>query len=274
MKWIQPVLSRPRLLALGTAVIAAIAAIVLAQAWSEQQRAYWQGLSQPKGGVQEVLVFSKDLVAGDVLSPQTVSVRVVQRALVPTGVFTPDQFSTLQGRRLAMRVQKGEVLLARQIAEPQSQDSISSARLGFRLIPVDRASAQMTWSAMTPKDRVDVWALGLNPEDMPQLSGGQDGIQRESLPPSAMGARPIATNLRVLSTNAPSDTHGPNRGQEAPPVSYFLEIPEAVVSSYLAAVAGGQIRYVMSVNGQSAKAPSAPKPSPVEILVHSEGSNR
>lgn len=274
MNWIQIISRRPRLLAMIFAALAAMAAVGLAYAWSEQQRTHWQDLARPKGGVEEVLVFSKSLEAGDVLSPKTLAVRVVQKSLLPAGVYTPDQFTALQGQRLAVRVQKGELLLSNQIAVSRPQDSVAMARPGFRLIPMDRTSAQMNWSAMTPRDRVDVWALGLNPEDLAAGTHRQDGFQREPSPAAPLGARPIAMSLRVLSATGQNADPGAQRMPEAPAAtSYFLELPEGVVSSYLSAVAGSQVRYVLNVNGVPSPDKPLAKPAPVEILIHHEGSH-
>lgn len=271
MTWIQKISSRPRLFTFALSALTGVCAILLAYAWSEQQQALWRGLAQPKGGVQEVLVFSKDLEAGDLLSAQTVAVRAAQRSLLPSGVLSPDQFPSIQGQRVGVKVKKGELLLGAQIVVPQAQDSVAMARAGYRLVPVDRSSAQMAWSAMTPRDRIDVWALGPNPEDLSLGAGGVEGIQRQAHSQPGIGARPIAMSLRVLSASGRKDGSGALRVDDASPASYFLEIPESLVSSYLAAVASSQVRYVLSINGLNLRPTPAAKASAIEILVHNEG---
>lgn len=272
MNWIRAIKDRPRLMAALAATLAGFLAAVLAYQWTEQQRVFWQDLAKPKGGTAEVLVFSRQLEAGDLLSEQTLSVRTVQKSLLPDGTLSPDRFNEIAGRRIAARVNKGEVLLTQQIATAQSQDSLAQARPGYRLVSVDRAGAQMAWSAMTPRDRIDVWAVGASPEDLASVGSMNAGIQREPVSTAIASARRIAVGLRVLSSSDQSTNQLSNTGgSPSAPIAYFLELPEAAVASYLAAVASSQVRFVLNINGQNSQAPSASAPKPIEILIHEEG---
>lgn len=274
MLWIQTLRQRPRVLAFALAFIAAGAAVLLAHDWTEQQQAHFKALSKPKGGAIDVLVFSKSLEAGDVLTDKTLAVRSVQKSLVPEGVFSPDQFSQVSGRKLGTPAKKGELLLPQNLAAIQHQDALSLARPGFRLIPVDRSSGQMAWSAMTPRDRIDVWAIGVSPDDLSSLRSDQGGFLKEMSPPAPSVARSIATGVRVLSSGEPStDGALATKHPATASVTYFLELPEASVSAYLGAASTSQVRYVLNVNGRDDRRGSPAKPKPVEILIHDEGVN-
>jgi len=271
---IQNLRHRPRLIALLFACATAAAAVWLAHNWSEQQQAYWQERSTPKGGSVEVLVFAKALDLGTVLREQTLAVRQVQKNLLPEGAFTPEQFAQVSGRRLSASVRKGELLLPQNLAAIQHQDSVAMARPGFRLIAVDRSSGQMTWSAMTPRDRIDVWAIGVNPDEIQPPRNEQGGFQREMATSPLTTARPIATGIRVLSSGDSSSEGASAPGQlVAKAVTYFLEMPEPAVSAYLSAASSSQVRYVLNVNGIANASKPLAKPKPIEILMHEEGVN-
>jgi 1,6-anhydro-N-acetylmuramate kinase len=127
---------------------------------------------------------------------------------------------------------------------------------------------------MTPRDRIDVWAIGLNPEEIQPPRNEQGGFQPESAAAPLMAARPIASGVRVLSSGDAQAENVTASGQGvARNVTYFLELPELSVSAYLAAASSSQVRYVLNVNGMANVTKPPPRPKPIEILTHEEGVN-
>ena len=180
-----------------------------------------------------VVVASRDLAIGDVLSASVASVRQVPRAYVHKDAILPSRFAAVAGRQLLHPIKVGETILNIHINSVKVDGLASLLKEGQRAITL-------------PVDTTDTFSGFLKPGDMIDLYITlQDGERDRTVP--------LIENVRVLATGgdiddgiaeeeqnygeitvgvSPADATRLIHGQTVGDIAVLLRKPEDVESTY------------------------------------------
>ncbi len=146
-----------------TLILAAAVVCGLSAAWlthwyiDSRVRSYRARLDKELEPVK-VVVAVNDMESGEPMTSANVAVRPIPRAFVPRDAVLPDQYGDVDGRRLAIPVNRGEPILYPYLSKGAGQPFSNVIRVGERALTVrvDEVSSQS--GMLTPGDRVDVIA--------------------------------------------------------------------------------------------------------------------
>lgn len=173
------------------AVLAGIAGWYLTQNYiSSQVTGYKADIDKSMEAVQ-VVVASRDLKAGDVLTLKTASVRNIPKKYIHKDAIPPNQFSGVEGKELLHPVRAGESILRMHVNFVKTKGLTSLLKPGERgiTIPVDNTDTLSGFLA--PGDYIDLM-LTL-----------KDGPKDRTVP--------LLQNVRVLATGKDIDDGVPEK---------------------------------------------------------------
>ena len=132
-----------------------------------------------------VVVASRDLVVGDVISPQTVQIRQIPRAYVLKDAIKPSGYAAIEGRQIIHDIKRGESVLGVYINSVKIEGLASLLKDGERAITI-------------PVDTLDTLSGFLNPGDLIDVYITlKDGDNDRTVP--------LVENVRVLATGKDID---------------------------------------------------------------------
>jgi len=132
-----------------------------------------------------VVVASRDLAVGEILSPSTAQIRQIPGVYVPRDAIRPGQFSSVEGRQLIHAIKVGEPILKIHVNSVKVDGLASLLKDGERAITI-------------PVDTLDTMSGFLNPGDHVDLYITlKDGERDRTVP--------LVENVRVLATGKDID---------------------------------------------------------------------
>jgi pilus assembly protein CpaB len=134
----------------------------------------------------DVVVAKRTLAPGDAVSAETMAVRRVASALLPSGVVSPDEFPAYDGRTLRVAMRPGEPLFAAALAPTQAAALSSRIPPGTRAMTIVVDEVNSVSGMLRPGDRIDLM-FTVRPRSGSRLPVGEV-------------ATPLMANLLVLAT--------------------------------------------------------------------------
>jgi pilus assembly protein CpaB len=150
--------------------VAGAGAFWLSHAYLKQQEAKLR--AEATGGKRtmvDVVVASKNLPAGAIVGPPTMSLGKLPRAYVSERFVTADRFNTVQGHALIRAKAAGEPLLMDDVGGVFVERFSDLLKPGQRAVSLDATELDSNAGLLIPGDRVDLYLL---PKD--QGTGGGD----------------------------------------------------------------------------------------------------
>lgn len=180
-----------------------------------------------------VVVASRNLVVGDVLSASVASIRQVPKAYVHKGAVTPNQFSAVEGRQIIHPIRKGETILDVHVNAVKVDGLASLLESGQRAITLPVGTEDTFSGFLKPGDVIDLYITlqdGERDRTVPLIeevkvlaTGGDidDGIASED-----------QTYTEITVGVSPSDATRLIHGQSVGDISVLLRKPDDDESSY------------------------------------------
>ncbi|OUS31239.1 Flp pilus assembly protein CpaB [Gammaproteobacteria bacterium 45_16_T64] len=140
-----------------------------------------------------VVVASRNLAVGDVLSPATAQIRQIPGAYVPRDAIRPGQFGAVEGRQLIHAIKLGEPILKIHVNAVKVDGLASLLEDGERAITIPVDTLDTMSGFLNPGDRVDLYITL------------KDGERDRTVP--------LVENVRVLATGKDIDD-GISEGQK------------------------------------------------------------
>jgi pilus assembly protein CpaB len=156
--WLRRWLHGDLLLAL-IALSAGIAAAVLARSWLETQREAAERAARGRHALREVIVASRDVPGGHVLSPADLAVRAMPEGYLPPDVRGPQDVSAVVGRALSGPALRGDALTARNLRAPLPPAAADRLLEGDRAVTIAVDETNAVAGLVGPGDRIDLLYL-------------------------------------------------------------------------------------------------------------------
>jgi len=147
-----------------------------------------------------LVVASKEMQPGMLVSAENVSVRQVPRAFAPSTASGPNQFSQLKGRQIIYKVAPGEPILPSHLAKVSASTFSSILNKGERALTIPVDSKNSISGFLRPGDLVDMF-ITLNPD--------AQSPQARTLP--------LISNVKILATGTHIEGQAdiPSKGRRA-----------------------------------------------------------
>ena len=156
-------LKSPWVLLLGATLLAALVAY-MAYAYLQQREArikreVAEKSAKARGPKASVVVPSKDVQIGQVVTNGLFVSREIDADLVYADVVTVSQFDSIKGQKLARAVQRGRPLRLTDLQAPEIRDVASIVPEGQRAITIEIDDVNSIAQTLRPGHRVDVFLL-------------------------------------------------------------------------------------------------------------------
>ncbi|NPU93450.1 MAG: Flp pilus assembly protein CpaB [Gammaproteobacteria bacterium] len=180
-----------------TIILLVCAAVAGATGWylsknyiNQEIKTYKSGFDAERETVP-VVVASKDLAVGDVVSTANASVRQIPKIFVPADGLSPNRFSTIEGRQVVHAVKKGNPILTINVSQVKVAGLASLLKDGERAISIPVSSLDTFSGFLGPGDFIDL------------MITVQDGDLKRTVP--------LAQDLRVIATGTDLDDGVPEK---------------------------------------------------------------
>ncbi len=168
--------------AIGLGVLGAFLAMLYLNARESSLR----DLLKPKSELVAVVVASKDLLKGDVLDGNTLSIREIPAAYVDNNAIRPGQFDAIEGKILQQNLAVGKMLLASYVGADFPLDFSDTLTIKRRAMTIQVDEMSTFTGLLRPGNRIDLFV---------NISIGD--AQQKSI-------MPVLENVEVLTTGRDS----------------------------------------------------------------------
>lgn len=138
------------------AILAGAVAVYLANKYISSSVKTAESAIRDKYELVEVVVPNRRLKAGDVVNYSNMATRKIPRAFLNSHAITPDTFSSVAGRQLAVPVGSGNPLLRAQISDFNSGAFSARVEKNNRAITVPVDTVSSVGGLLSPGDHVDI----------------------------------------------------------------------------------------------------------------------
>lgn len=138
------------------AILAGGAAVYLANRYISSRVETAESAIRDKYALVKAVVPERNLKAGDIVSYSNMAVRKVPRAFLNSHAITPDTFSSVTGRQLAVPVEGGNPLLRAQVSDFSSGAFSARVEKNERAITVPVDTVSSVGGLLSPGDHVDI----------------------------------------------------------------------------------------------------------------------
>ncbi len=182
-------------LLISTAIILAAGAAWLSINYLEQQEQDLRSSLLKQDQIKRpVVVATRMLKPGDVVSERNMSIREIPEDFIPDNAISPKQFASVKGATLLEPMSPGKPLIGRYLASSGVQQFSDLLKPGERAVTIDVDSRMSSESMIRPGDHVDLHALinssAMN-EAVNKAAGGNKGDTM---------LIPLLSNILVLAT--------------------------------------------------------------------------
>lgn len=147
------------ILLLAALAVGAAAFFLIQGYLSEQEEQIRLSIMRQQGDSGRILVASKDLQAGEVVSSATVAIGEIPTEHVAGRVLTPADFESIQGRVISRTMSSGEPLLADFVAGYLVERFSDLVEEGQRAVSLEVATLQTHAGMLLPGDYVDLFVM-------------------------------------------------------------------------------------------------------------------
>lgn len=123
---------------------------------NEQVQAERARLKTPAQQTLEVVVASRPLMPGDIISGENMAIRQVPADYVPGSAVTPERFDSLAGQRLMQPMGPGEILSVHALESADRMMFSSRVKPGIRAMTISVDEINSISGMLQPGDRVDL----------------------------------------------------------------------------------------------------------------------
>lgn len=147
-------------------------------------------LTPPQKEMTHVIVASKDLPVGAIITGSTMSARSVPRAYVNDDIFTPSEFDSIKGAILIKALKSGKMLAHDYIDLKIPKDFSGTIQSGHRAITIQVDEINSISGMVKPGNFIDLFTR----MQMPKTSGGNTTGSREAVVPVLEDVLVLATD--------------------------------------------------------------------------------
>lgn len=251
------------------AILAGAAAVYLANRYISSRVQTAESAIRDKYSLVEVVVPNRSLKAGDIVNYSNMATRKIPRAFLNTHAITPDTFSSVAGRQLAVPVESGNPLLRAQVSDFNSGAFSARVEKNDRAITVPVDTVSSVGGLLSPGDHVDI------------LFTAQSNNGKAATVPLLQNVEVLATGTDYLSANHESyrdvtfqlDSKDASRlllAQRVGDISTTLRGPNHSGPTYDKPITPenlfkGQYAYLFGPPPKPAKPPEPPSPPPKPV---------